>query len=328
MNTLLECNIKKRKTIQSYLKELIGFFALLLLVAIISLISPQFIAAGNINNLLTDLSPLLITGCGMTFVLLTGAIDLSVGAICSCSAVILTLFIQGGMGVLAYLIAMLFGLFAGLINGFLFTKVKMPSFITTLGTMSMWNSVALLISGGMPLQIKPAYYSFINWSKVKFMKFLPLMFIIAVIVLIIMYVVQRYTKLGKYVYAIGANERATYLAGINIDRAKIMSFVLCGGTAALTGIFLSAKLKSGIPTVGDQLVLQVVAAVALGGTSLSGGKGNVLYALLGCLIVTVIRSGMNIVGIDPMWQQVFFGMLVIAAVSLTVDRSGRDRIIK
>lgn len=315
-------NSKDKINIMDY----ISILSIIILVIVFTLVNKNFLNETNIRNILTDIGPLLVVGCGVTFVLLIGSIDLSIGSICSCGAVIMALTLPV-IGNWAYVASLLYGVLAGLINGVLYTKVKVPSFIATLGAMSVWQSAAYLLSKGAPLQITPKQWGYIGWAKIKFGVFsMPL--ILALVVTLIFYIVQKRTKLGKFIYAIGANERAARLAGVNVEMTKIGAFTICGMLSALAGIFLSAKLRSGIPTVGDPFTLLAVAAVALGGTSLSGGKGGVLGTILGVALVTVIQNGMNVVGVNAFWQQIVFGLIVIFAVYLTVDRKGRNIIMK
>jgi ribose/xylose/arabinose/galactoside ABC-type transport system permease subunit len=193
--------------------------------------------------------------------------------------------------------------------------------------MSVWQSVAYLISGGAPLQINIKNWGFVHWADVKF-GVLSLSLVIALVVLAVFWVVQQRTIIGKYAFAVGANERAARLAGVNVNLTKVLVFTLCGVASAVAGIFLSAKLKSGIPTVGEPFTLMAVAAVALGGTSLAGGKGSVLGTILGVALVTVIQNGMNVIGVDAFWQQIVFGIIVIFAVYMTTDRRGRNLVMK
>jgi ribose/xylose/arabinose/galactoside ABC-type transport system permease subunit len=183
------------------------------------------------------------------------------------------------------------------------------------------------MSGGAPLQISVKNWHFIGWASIKF-GVLSMSLILALMVLAIFYVVQQRTRMGKYSFAIGANERAARLAGVNIRLTKIGVFTVCGLCSAAAGIFLSAKLRSGIPTVGEPMTLLAVAAVALGGTSLAGGKGSILGTILGVALVTVIQNGMNVIGVDAFWQQIVFGIIVILAVYITADRGGRNVVVK
>lgn len=291
-----------------------------------TIFNPNFLGIMNLKNLLNDIAPLLVMCCGVTFVLLIGSIDLSIGAICSTSAVILVLLLPK-IGGIAYLIVVIFGVAAGFINGIIFSKSKIPSFIATLGMMGVWKSIALIMSGGAPLQILREDWGYISWAKTSLSIFgIPLF--VAIAILLIFFVIQRYTRMGKFSYAVGANERAARIAGVNVDMTKIGVFMMSGACSAMAGAFLSAKLRSGIPTVGEPLTLLAIVAVALGGTALSGGKGGVIGTLLGVLMVIIIQNGMNIIGVDAFWQQIVFGAMVILAVYITVDRSGRKFIVK
>ena len=316
------------KTNQKFsVANFIGLSALVILIVVIGVINNRFFLPQNITDMLVSLSTLLVLGCGMTSVLLTGAIDLSIGAIYASCSVLLTLMMSDGMGAFSFVLAILFGIGAGALNGILYTKLRIPSFITTLGTMNIWQSFALLVSGSVPLQVKPDNYWMIDFAKIN-LGVIPLLFVIALAVFVVAYLIQKYTKFGRYTFAVGANERSARLAGVNVDKVKITTMLFAGLCAAIAGIMITAKLKSGIPTVGDAVTLQVIAACALGGTALAGGKGNILFALLGCAIVVVINNGMNMVGVDMTMQQVVFGSLVIAAVCLTADRSRKEQIIK
>ncbi len=309
------------------LKNSIGILALVILIIIISIINNRFLLPQNITDMLVSLSTLLVLGCGMTFVLLTGAIDLSIGAIYASCSVLFTIMINKNMGFVSFLLILLFGLVAGAINGILYTKLKIPSFITTLGTMNIWQSFALVVSGAIPLQVHPDAYWMINFAKIEF-GIIPMLFIIAILLFFVALWIQKYTKFGKLTFAVGANERSARLAGVDVDTIKIISMMFSGFCAAVAGYLITSKLKSGIPSVGDAVTLQVIAACALGGTTLAGGKGSIAYALLGGAIVVVINNGMNMIGVDMTLQQVVFGTLVIIAVCLTSDRTKREQIVK
>ena len=305
--------------------EYISILSIIILVAFFTILNKNFLSVGNIKNILTDIGPLLVMSCGVTFVLLLGSIDLGIGSVCSCSAVILVVLLPK-IGYAAYFVSLVFGMFAGWLNGFIHVKAKIPSFIVTLGAMSVWQSVAYLLCSA-PILIKPQYWPTVAWARIKF-GVISMPIIIALLIVGIFYVVQEKTKIGKSTFAIGANERAARIAGININFVKISVFTICGLCSALAGIFLAAKLRSGIPNVGEPFNLLGVAAAALGGTALTGGKGSVIGTILGVGIVIVIQNGLNVIGVGAFWQQIVFGILVILAVILTVDRSGRDVIMK
>ena len=309
--------------------------AVILLVGVFTILDHNFVNKANLTNLLSDTAPLMIMACGATMVLLLGSVDLSIGATCSVVNVLMVKilsqsFEQSGnlftSTILAFGASLAFGAVAGFALGFIHVRLKIPSFIASLGFMSVWKSTALLISEA-PVSIPKALWPSINWAKISF-GVLGFPLVLAGVVILAFLVLQSKTSYGKALYAIGGNERAARMAGINIEKYKILTFVLSGLCSALGSIFLAAKLKSSAPTVGDPFTLLVIASVALGGTALSGGKGSVLGTVLGVFIVSIIRNGLNFAGVDVFWQNIVFGIVVIAAVAITVDRSGRNIVIK
>lgn len=312
-----------------------SFSAIIVLLVGLSLTQENFLGEINLKNLLRDTAPLMIMSAGMTMVLLFGSIDLSMGAVCSVSNVTFVHFMLAYgesfsspvlAGFVALVISLLFGLASGLTLGVIHVKLKVPSFIASLGFMSVWQSVALLITQG-PESLKKVLWPATDWYKVSFgVVGLPL--VLALIVIILVYLLTRFTAFGKSIFAIGGNERAARVAGIHVDRTKIMVFAINGVLAALAGVFLAANLRSSAPTIGDPFTLKIVAACALGGTSLAGGKGSELGTILGVFTVALIENGMNFIGVDAYWQNVVFGIFVLAAIAMTVDRRTRGQIIK
>lgn len=301
-------------------------FALIFLVAVITSINRNFLGAFNISTLLEDIGLLIIISIGMTFVLMIGSIDLSVGAIISCSSVILARLLPI-MGVFAFLISIGFGLLAGLVNGLIFTKVRIPSFITTLGTMSIFTSLALVISDATPLQVGSEVRGLVTWANNSF-GVVPLITVLAAVMVFVFYIVQTRTKFGKYCYAIGANEKTANMSGVNVNGNKIIVFVLAGVCFAFAGIILTGRLSSGIPTVGTMYTLMSIAAVALGGTALSGGRGGVFHTVIGAALLIVITNGMIVIGVGVFWQQIVYGVIIIAALCTTSDRTNKNLIVK
>jgi len=325
VNNNLKRQINTRFNFENLINYVSGVSIIVLIIAFAA-INQRFVSLLNIKNLLTDISPLLAMSCGETIVLLIGSIDLSIGSIVSCSVVLFTVLLQI-IGFWAYPAVILFGVFAGLLNGFVYAKLKVPSFIVTLCAASIWQSAAYLLSGGIPLTMPSKILGFVRWGKVNF-SFLPLLFIVSVVFMLSYYVFQQRTIMGKTIYALGANERAARIAGLNVNAAKMWAFTLSGVGSAVAGLLFAVKLKSGIPTLGESYILMAIAAAVLGGNSLIGGKGSVLMTLLGVSLVVVIQNGLNVVGVGAFWQQVIFGGLVLFAVYTNVARSGRDIINK
>ncbi|MCP4362034.1 MAG: ABC transporter permease [Chloroflexi bacterium] len=300
--------------------------SIIVLVGVFTAMNPNFIGPANTKNILSDVAPILVMSIGITFVLLIGSIDLSVGAICSCACVMTgTWFPYMGNWVIP--VILVYGLLAGVLNGVIFTSLKIPSFIVTLSTMSLWKCVALLVSKGAPQGIPLELWPSLRWIKYS-VGVVPIVFAISLAVLGVYYILQRNTIFGKSVFAVGANERAARIIGLNVPRTKMLAFVLSGMGSALSGVFFALILRSSLPTIGDQLVLVAIAAVVLGGTALTGGKGSVLKTLLGVVLVLVIQNGLNVIAVDAFWQQIVFGVLTIVAVYLNTEKGGRGLIIK
>jgi ribose transport system permease protein len=257
------------------------------------------------------------------------------GSVCSVANV-LTVLILNEMGpavnspflaaFAALLVSAAFGAVAGLILGMVHVKFKVPSFIASLGFMSLWQSVALLITAA-PISVAKVMWPSIDWFKITF-GVIGLPLILAFGWVVVVYILQAKTGLGRGIYAMGGNERTSRIAGLGVDKTKILIFAVNGVCAALGGFFLAAKLRSSAPTVGDPFTLLIVASVALGGTSLVGGRGGVLGTLLGVFTVSVIQNGMNFMGVDAYWQNIVFGIFVLSAVAISIDRSARGLVVK
>lgn len=323
-----------RLRLRGHLTQYLSFSAIVVLLVGLSLTQQNFLGRMNMSNLFRDTAPLMIMAAGMTSVLLLGSIDLSTGAMCSVSNVLFVRFLSEvgvnmpiGLATLsAFALSLGFGLVAGFLMGYVHVKLKVPSFIASLGFMSVWQSAALLISERSS-PVPKAVWGAIDWYKVSFgVVGLPL--IIALVLVVLVYVFQARTTIGKNIYAIGGNERAARIAGVPVDSTKITVFVVNGFCAALGGIFLAAKLRSGAPTIGDAFTLMVIASCVLGGTALSGGRGSVLGTIIGVFTVALINNGMNFIGVSAYWQNVVFGLFVLGAIAISVDRSVRDLAIK
>ena len=287
----------------------------------------SFLSKRNILNILKDLSPIMIMSAGQAFCLMLGSIDLSTGCIASCAAVMLTV-LMGQIGAAAYLVVIVYGIGAGLLNGFVHARLGIPSFIATLSTQAIWASAALLISGGQPLSMLPAVWPYVDWGKIVFFDVIPLLFIVALVILIIISVISKFFTVGHTILAAGANERATWLIGLDVKKAKVVAFLLSGTGAAIGGILFAVKLKSGIPTVGVPYNMYSIAAAVMSGVSMSGGKGSIFMTLLGSLLIAMIQNGMNVVGVDGLWQNIIFGALLLFAIFLNSNKDHKGLIVK
>jgi ribose transport system permease protein len=315
----------QRVTARAVLDNL-PWLTLIALLGVFTSINPRFIGAYSLANIFSVAAPLLALSFGATFVIMTGSIDLSVGAIVSAACVIYgtTFPVLGNWSIFA---AVTFGLVAGSVNGFLFTWLRIPSFIVTLSTLSLWKSAALLVVGGGAKGIPMKLWKGLAWAD-RTLGIVPVLFLISVIVFAVFYFVESKTALGRSVFAIGANERAARMFGLKVNSTKFWAYVLSGIGSGLAGAFYSIELKTSLATIGDPLTLLSIAAVVLGGTPLTGGRGSVLRTLLGALLVVIIQNGLNTVALDPYWQQIVFGAFVILAVFLNSEKGGRTLIVK
>lgn len=318
---------KTQKTsIKSIFVENIYILSAVVVIAAFYIINPNFLSLYSIQNMTLELAPLLPMALGIGFVLYAGSIDLSIGAVASAACVITGLNV-GTKGNIMILYMMLFGIAIGVLYGLLVSKAKLPSFIATLCGQSVFRAVAVILSGGGSSNIPLKQRAVVNWASAKVLG-LPVIFYISIGILIIAIVIEKNTAIGKSIFAIGANEKAARLAGVDTAKTKIAAFVLCSLGAAIGGVMYAYKLKSSVPTIGDNLYMMAISAVALGGTLFSGGKGSALRTLIGVITVTAISSGMNMAGVDPLWKNVVFGIVLIAAVAVNSEKGGRDIIIK
>lgn len=291
---------------------------LLLLVIFFSFGSMAFLSSYNILTIGMSASILLAVGLGQTCVILTGGIDLSVGGMMSLVSVILMILLRH-IGFWAYPVSIAVGVTAGLINGLLNAKLRIPSFITTLGTNGIFVSIAYLISA-RPLSAPLAAYDVMEFVNGSFFGIQNII-IIGAVTFLLFFVFQRYTITGRSIMLMGSNEKMSWLSGVNVFKIRAAAFTLSGLGAGIAGILLASNLFSGYPTIGNEYILKSIATVVVGGTAMTGGAGGALNTLVGALVLSVISNGMNIVGIDVYAQQTFLGVLVIIAAAVSFDRS-------
>ncbi|KGR74212.1 ribose ABC transporter permease [Ureibacillus sinduriensis BLB-1 = JCM 15800] len=299
-------------------KELVSklgpLFGLILLIIVVSILNPSFLSIANIFNVLRQVSISAIIAFGMTFVILTGGIDLSVGSTLALTGAIAASLLSSGMDpFLTMGIALIIGLILGAINGVIITKGKVAPFIATLATMTVYRGLTLVYTDGRPISKLGDHYSFQLFGKGYFLGF-PVPVVTMVIAFIVLYFILQKTTFGRRVYAVGGNEEAAKLSGINADRVKIAVYAITGLLASLAALILTSRLNSAQPTAGESYELDAIAAVVLGGTSLNGGKGWIFGTLIGALIIGVLNNGMNLIGVSSFWQQVVKGIVILIAV--------------
>lgn len=308
----------KSNHLKSLTQKLGPLLGLLLLIAIVSIINPSFLAPLNILNLLRQVAINALIAYGMTFVILTGGIDLSVGSILALSSALMAGMIVSGLDpILAILIGCILGAMMGAINGLLITKGKMAPFIATLATMTIFRGLTLVYTDGNPITGLGDNFAFQLFGRGYFLG-IPVPAITMIVTFAILWVILHKTSFGRKTYAIGGNEKAALISGIKVDRVKIMIYSLAGLLAALAGAILTSRLDSAQPTAGTSYELDAIAAVVLGGTSLSGGRGWIVGTLIGALIIGTLNNGLNLLGVSSFFQMVVKGLVILAAVM--VDR--------
>lgn len=318
----MEAKISQNKNKQLDLKSLLikykSLVGLLLLIVVVSILSPSFLSTRNILNILRQTSVNAIIAAGMTFVILTGGIDLSVGSVLALSGAFAASLLASGQSIIvAVIAAIVVGAVVGFLNGFVIAKGKLQPFIATLATMTILRGVTLVFTDGKPITLGS------NALAMAFGKIgggtilgVPSPVIITILVFITCYYILNYTKMGRYTYALGGNEEATKLSGLNTDRIKIWVYTISGILSAVAGIIITSRLYSAQPTAGTGYELDAIAAVVLGGTKLTGGKGKISGTIIGALIIGVLSNALNILDVSSYYQMMVKGIVILIAVLL------------
>ncbi|MBJ9895094.1 ABC transporter permease [Burkholderia cenocepacia] len=281
--------------------------------------SPSFLSAANLENVLRQVSINAIIAVGMTCVILTGGIDLSVGSVMALSGTLAAgLMVAGVNAVAALAIGIAVGLGFGFLNGVFVAFAGMPPIIVTLATMGIARGLALIYTGGYPIDGLPDWVAFFGSGKVLGIQ-APVL--IVLVGYAIAWLLLDRMPFGRYVYAIGGNEQATRLTGVRVARVKLIVYTLAGVTSALAAIVLTGRLMSGQPNAGVGFELDAIAAVVMGGTSISGGRGAILGTLVGALLLGVLNNGLNMIGVNPYVQNVIKGGIILLAIYISRERS-------
>ena len=310
------------KTFMSDNKSLIG---LLILMALVSLASPNFLSVDNLLNILRQTSINAIIAMGMTFVILTAGIDLSVGSILALAGAICATMIAADMPLIFALVTtVMIGAALGASGGAVISFFGVQPFIATLVGMTIIRGLTLVYSDGRPISTGDldVAEAFFQWGG-GYILGIPVPVIIAFVVFTLCWFVLNHTKMGRYVYAIGGNEQVARLAGINVSRIKICVYAISGALAAIAGIILTARLESAQPTAGLSYELDAIAAVVLGGTSLMGGRGRISGTLIGALIIGVLNNALNLMDVSSYYQMIAKGAVILLAVA--VDSRGKSQ---
>ncbi|MBL8152916.1 MAG: ABC transporter permease [Anaerolineae bacterium] len=323
---------QRRARIRSLLLQGGPLIALLALCLFITLSTPFFLTESNMTNVARRTAIIVILAVGQTFVILSSGIDLSVGSTAalagSVSTVMMTQPVRIGDWVygpidfgVGLIVALATGLLAGLINGLIITKGRIPDFIATLGTLATFQGVALLVTEGLPIPSFSSEPGYLNklpdpllWLGGGKIIGLPVPAVIAVLVVVASWFILRYTALGRAIYAVGGNREAARVSGINIDRTRIWVYVISGMLAAIAGFVLVGRLNSANALMGSGQELDSIAAVVIGGTNLFGGEGGAFGSLIGALITGVLQNGLNLLDVSAFWQQIIQGVVITGVV--------------
>lgn len=311
-----------------------SLFALAIMVGALALLSDKFFTPDNSWNILRQISVNLCLSIGMTLVILSGGIDLSVGAILGLAGAVTASLLKNGLALRglearleftvtgAIVAGIAVGGAAGWFNGFAITRFRLPPFVATLGMLSIARGLTMLWTGGFPVTSLGSTFGFLGTGAILGMP-MPVWIMLALVGSFV--VVTQRTRFGRHIYAVGGNERAARLTGLNVPRIKLAVYTLAGALAGVAGLIVTARLDSAQPNAGLGYELDSIAAVVIGGTSLSGGRGSIGGTVLGCLIIGVLNNGLFLLNVSPFWQQVIKGLVILVAVAIDkLNARGRE----
>jgi ribose transport system permease protein len=301
------------KSYSNYISDYGIYFGFFIIFLIFSFISPSFFSTSNIFNIVIQSAIISIIAIGENIVITSEGIDLSVGSIAAFVSIAIGLMmVDLGLAVpIAILLSILLGALLGFLNGFVTAYGKVPAFITTLGMMSIARGGALALNGGRPVSMLPRSFGSVASADIFG---IPIFIVYVAVLYALMYILLTKNKLGRYIYAIGDNSEAARLSGIKVKVVRTSAYIFSGVFAAIGGIMLTARLNYASPTAGSGFELDAIAAVVIGGTALSGGKGSLLGTLVGGLILGTLRNGLSILNVPGFYQQIIIGLVIILAV--------------
>ncbi|MBQ9063934.1 MAG: ABC transporter permease [Blautia sp.] len=293
-------------------RELVVFLATLAMGAAFTIMNPAFI---KWNNILTVFQQMVLNGVlavGIMFAIITGGIDLSIGCTYAITGICVAwCTVHGVNPFIAILLGLLIGAVLGAFNGFLVTGLKLQPFIATLGTMSLYRGIAYVVTGGIPVTSVPdSYRNIFNGKMFAGIRFYVL---VMIVIFIVAYIILAKTRTGAYLYAVGGNEEAAKLSGVNVIKTKYVAYIVCGACAAIAGMIMLASLGSAEATAGTGYETNAIAAAAIGGTRMAGGRGSALGTFIGALMLAVLKVGMVVINVDSFWQYIVTGLIIIVA---------------
>lgn len=311
-------NVKRKFEYKEILSKLGPLLALIVLIIFVSILSPSFLSLTNLMNLMRQVSTNALIAFGMTFVIITGGIDLSVGSTLALSSAIMAGMIVNGIDpLIAMTVSLIAGFILGAVNGLLITKGKLVPFIATLATMTIYRGATLVLTDGKPITGLDETFIFQFMGRGYFFG-IPFPIVITLVVFALLFVLLHKMSFGRKTFAIGGNEKASFIAGVKSNKIKIFVYSISGALASLAGIILTSRLNSAQPTAGESYEMDAIASVVLGGTSMSGGKGRIFGTLIGALIIGTLNNGLNLLGVSTFYQQIVKGIVIIIAV--LIDR--------
>ncbi|MEX3980350.1 ABC transporter permease [Paraburkholderia sp. EG287A] len=303
------------------LQKLGPFMALLIISVALSIVSRDFLTLDNLLNVMRQASINALIAFGMTLVILLGGIDLSAGSVLALSSVIIaTLLSAGKPAVVATLAGLVAGGLMGFANGLVISKGKVAPFIATLGSMTVLRGLALVVSNGSPISsFSSDFFSLLGGGYVA--RLVPIPVVLMLVMFGVFWVLLRKTVFGRHIYATGGNAESAKLSGVKVDRIQLWVYTIAGVMSALAGVVLTSRLNSAQPTAGTGYELDAIAAVVLGGTSLTGGRGWIFGTLVGALLIGVLNNGLNLLDVSSFYQQVIKGIVILLAV--LIDRGNK-----
>lgn len=294
------------------------FIALILLGALLTIKSPFFFTWNNIRNILDNASLQLILAVGMTFVIASGGIDLSLGSLVALSGIAIGLMLNANFPIIiAVLIGILIGGLLGIFNGFLISEFKIAPFVVTIGSMSLYRGLSLVITQGQPIYGFPSAFTFFGKGDLGKINF-PI--VLAAFITLLAFFIIKHTKFGQYTLSIGGNEKALSRVGVNVKLYKSSIYMLSGICAGIGGLILASRLNAAEPNAGFMIETNIIAAVILGGTSMNGGRARLGGTVIACILLAVIRNGLTILSISSYYQQLFNGAIILLSVTISQIR--------
>ena len=301
-------------------QRLLPFLSLIVLFVALSIASPYFLTANNLTSVVRQTAVFNTMALGMTIVIISGGIDLSVGSVLGLSGLVGTMALEAGSPVIPGVLVGVVVATCGFLNGLLVTRLRIPPFVVTLGAMGIYRGVALIFSNGLPVHKIPPAFSFLGDGSLLGVPFVLWMLVICAVAV---HIVLEHTRLGRYAFAIGSNRVASLYAGIPVDFHMTAVYAIGGALTGLAGMIEASRLMTGQPTAGQGYELQAIAAVVIGGGSLNGGEGSVVGTLIGAFIMGLLSNGADLLNISNSWQQVVIGSVIILAVTLDEVRKRR-----